>query len=129
MSSYDNVSPEPKNLFLAQLLVDDQLAGHLLIQGRYLECIKLMYWIVTRVSSLGLPKGKIEPLSLKLQAWTDSFNCTINEIRQARLDLSALLSENFYSDLHLGLIHTSTLPETKQKPANTAISPDLSSRL
>ena len=129
MSSIENVSPEPKKLFLSQLLFDDQEAGHLFIAGRYRACVSLMDWIVMRISSLGLPKAKIEPLAKKLSKWSDTEPDAISKVREARKELSELLSENFYSELHLGLIQTSTLPETKPKPKNEPVPSELSSRL
>jgi hypothetical protein len=129
MSSYEGIAPEPKKLFLAQLLADDQLSGHLFIDARYLECVKLMWWIVVRILDVGVPKTKAEPLYQKLDNWIESFTASVKEIKEARKELATLLSDNFYGEMHLGLIQTSSLEATKAKPKNEPISPELSSKL
>jgi hypothetical protein len=128
MSSYQDIAPEPKKFFLMQLLVDDEASGQYLFQSNYKDCVKMMYWVATRILPL-TPKGKIEPLYKKLQSWMDNSDMTTSEVQEARRELSEVLSENFYSELHLGIIQTSTLPATKEKPKNEPVQPELSSRL
>jgi hypothetical protein len=64
-------------------------------------------------------KTKIEPIYQKLESWIFvSTKYSNRDIQQTNSDLKAILQSEFFSELKLGIIPTSTLPTEKTIPTS-----------
>jgi len=95
--------------------------GQLTATGKYTEAVNQMLRITTDIRYMG-SKEKIEPLYNKLEQWVfvhGSF--TSREVQAAHSTLKEILQSNFFSELQIGIIPTSTLLADKDVPSSKPI--------
>lgn len=128
MSSFENSSPEPRELFLGLLMKNSDYLGMQMARGQYAEALQQMLRITTDIRYMA-NKTKIEALYEKLEKWIFvSAKYSNREIQQLHSDLKEILQSEFFSELKLGIIPTSTLPTDKNVPSSEPMK-NLSSRL
>lgn len=128
MSSFDNIQSEPKNVFLGFLISNDFLLGQFISTGQFGKALFQMDLVVSKIYSI-VGESEIKSLRQKIDHWFTDSNYTMQDIQKAYRELCQILNSHFYSELHLGIIPTSTLPTQTARPNNDAISPNQSSRL
>lgn len=128
MSTFQNATPEPKQLFLNLLMKNADFLGQLIATGKYTESAQQMLRIITDIYFMA-PKEKVESLYQKLETWIfESGGYNSREIQQAHLMLKEILQSYFFSELRLGIIPTSTLQSEKNAPLSKPIT-EMSSRI
>jgi hypothetical protein len=95
--------------------------GQLMAMSKYPEALGQMLRIATDVRFLAT-KEKIEPLYNRLEYWVYvSTKYTNRELQAANLELKGILQSEFFSELQLGIIPTSTLATEKNVPSQKAL--------
>ncbi len=129
MSNFDNVQTEAKSLFLGFIINNDFLAGNYVYNHQYTRAIFQMHFVATKIYNM-INTSEIKNLYETLSKWLNTISePSEKDILKAYKELSEILNNHFYSEFHLGLIPTSTLPTSKDKPTHEAINPNQSSRL
>jgi hypothetical protein len=129
MSNFQDTQAELKKQFLGFLIGIDFQCSELIYNGQYAAGTSQMHRIASTIYSLVQDKSKIKTIYEKLTLWLENAQYTETEIRQTRKELSEILADNFYSDLHISVIPTSVLKGEDTKPENKPISPNQSSRI
>lgn len=125
--SFDNIQSEPKKTYLNNLInLYFQTAMNLVGSGNFtfgLRAIRALLLIVPNK-----PQNIVEPLRAKALQYMNNGQ-TEEELYQLFQETGAFLNEHYFSELHLGIVPTSTLPGEKPKPSNEPIKETASSRL
>lgn len=118
MSSFQDAASEPRKVFLDLLMKNADFLGQLISMGKYPDALGQMLRISTDIRFMA-SKPKITSLYNKLEYWTfKSANYSNRELQAAHLELKEILQTEFFSELQLGIIPTSTLPTEKTVPTS-----------
>jgi hypothetical protein len=129
MSNFDNIQAEAKSLFLGFIINNDFLAGNYVYNHQYTRAIFQMHFVATKIYNM-INTTEIKNLYEKLSKWLNNINePTEKDILAAYKELSEILNNHFYSEFHLGLVQTSSLPTQTNTPEHSAIDPNQTSRL
>ena len=122
MSTFQNTSPEPRALFMDLLMKNSDFLGQLMAMGKYTEAVQQMLRITTDIRYMAT-KTKIEALYVKLEDWVFVHaSYTSRQTQQAHSELKEILQTEFFSELNIGIIPTSTLPTEKTVPTSEPMS-------
>jgi hypothetical protein len=122
MSQFQNASPEPRKLFLDLLMKNADFLGQLMAMGKYTEAIGQMLRITTNIKFMA-SKSRVDPLYTKLDNWIfEQASYTGKQTQDAHLELQEILQTEFFSELQMGIIPTSTLPTEKNVPSSEPMS-------
>jgi hypothetical protein len=129
MSTFNDTQSELKKQFLGFLIAADFQTGELIYEGDLSKGFFKLHFLITKIFSM-VPESEIRPIYNAVEEWMQHFEkCSQKSLIDAYAGLSKIMADNFYSDLHIGMIPTSTLPGTDQKPENKPISPNQTSRI
>lgn len=119
MSQFQGAVPEPKKVFLDLLIKNADFLGQQIATGRYTEAVSQMMRIATDILYMANSKEKTQSLYKKLESWVfvnGSF--TIRDVQIAHCELKEILQKDFFSELQIGIIPTSTLQKDKDVPTD-----------
>jgi hypothetical protein len=122
MSTFQNSSPEPRQVFLDLLMKNADFLGQQMATRNYTGAVSQMLRIVTDIKYMA-SKTKINALYEKLERWVfESGNYTSRDAQEAHAELKEILQTEFFSELKIGIIPTSTLPMEKNIPSSEPMS-------
>lgn len=129
MSTFNDLSAEPKQVFLNFLIANDFKAGQLIAAGYFPEAMFQIDFIVLKIQSI-LTKEELGDLAENLNKWILGDKPSNEQIRESYRKLSKILNEKFYNDLSFSLVQTATLEtETDPRANRKPIDPKQSSRI
>jgi hypothetical protein len=126
--SFPNAQAEPRQLFLTLLMKNSDYLGLLMVNKHYTEAVHQMLRIATDIRYMA-SESKIKPIYEILKEWIHvDAHYTVQDVQEMQEELKGLLALEFYSELQLGIIPTSTLKTEKDVPTNKPMEA-ISSRL
>lgn len=126
--SFDNNQPEPKNLYLNNLIALTFYTASELYRGhRYANAIYGMEQIIAMIN--GHQVGELKDIVNEVDAYASAGEANVERIKVAFRTLQKFLYEKWFSELHLGVVPTSTLPTTHDTPDNAPLSSTQTSRV
>ena len=134
-STFQDAQAELKKQFLGILIATDFECSKEVYSsgpGARKNGLLQMHRLISHTNNLisDKDKTKFDKLRQQIETWIIK-DTTINfmELSKARMQLSEILAENFYGELHIGLIPTSTLQGPVEVPENKPANPNKSSRI
>jgi hypothetical protein len=135
-SSFQDAQAELKKQFLGCLIATDFECSKEVysgVPGARRSGILQMHRLISHTTNLiaDNDKKRLDKLKQKLEAWLAPTPPEISLIDylDVRSQISDILAANFYGELHIGIIPTSTLPGTTETPENKPADPKKSSRI
>lgn len=129
--SFDNTTPEPKKFYLdllIQLTFDVSMALYRF--KNWSDAINGMAQILAMIYAE--KEAELKPTAeLINDAYKNgsTIESAETELPKAFKTIQNFLNQHWFSELHLGIIPTSTMQTEQKKPTHTALNPNQSSRL
>jgi hypothetical protein len=126
--SYQNQSAEPKSVFLNNLInLDFQMANSLFRAKNYADAINTMAEILSIIGARKQPE--LKEMYTEFVNYLVTGSAKIETLYEQFYNLQEYLMERWFSELHLGVIPTSTLPGTQERPDAAPANPNQTSRI
>jgi hypothetical protein len=126
--SYTDATPEPKKFFLNLLIkLDFEVASSLFRYGNWSDGIAGMGQILALINAQ--EESKLKKINDQMVLWQNQATAPTTELKEAFKTIQGFLLEKWFSELHLGIVQTSTLTTETAKPSHEALNPNQTSRL
>lgn len=128
MSTFENSTPEPKQFFLNLLIkLDFEVADEVFRYKNYSGAINGMTEIITLTCCAN--DEKLKETAQKIIEYQKNQSAPIDELIPMFQVIQNYLMEKWFSDLKLGVLHTSTVAGTKTPPKPQTFNPDRTSHI
>ena len=128
MSTFENSIPEPKQFYLNLLIkLDFEVASSLYRYNNYNDAINGIGQILALICSNEHPE--LKQITEKINSYLTQSSAPIEELRPIFIELQKYLNDKWFSELHLGVIPTSTIEGSTPKPQAQIYDPNQTSRL
>lgn len=126
--SFENVIPEPKQYFLNLLIkLDFEIAQSLYRYKNYNDAINGIGQILSLINAQDHPD--LRDMRTKINNFLIQSSAPIEELIPIFDQLQKYLNEKWFSELHLGVVPTSSLPTETKVPDAAPMNPKQTSRL
>jgi hypothetical protein len=126
--SFDGVKSEPKNLFLNNLIaLDFWTSTELYRMRRYANSIYGMEQILAMIGAHNVPE--LSEIAQQIERYANSGTGDILKIKELFRELQKYLYKQWFSELNLGVVPTSTLQGETIKPDSAPLDPNQTNQI
>ena len=126
--SFENVIPEPKKFFLNLLIkLDFEIASSLYRYNNYVDAINGIGQLLSLICARD--KTDLKDIVTEIDQYLSQSSAPIEKLRPIFEKLQKYLQDKWFSELHLGVVPTSSLPTETKLPDNKPMDPKQSSRI